>query len=122
MNEAGAGSKTHIFACDTDINSIAIASDNAVLNDVVDSIDFQIGSISEETPCFDFVCANLTLDVIVPNLSLLLEKMGRTLVMSGILVEQEAEIVAELTAKGVQHVRIERAGEWIAVTVVNKRS
>src|SRR5439155_25110506 len=41
----------HIAACDTDAEAIAIAKENARLNDVADKIDFQVGSVDEETPC-----------------------------------------------------------------------
>src|SRR4051812_21392485 len=61
-----------ILACDTDADSIKIARENAVLNNVGENIEFADGPIDEATPKFDFVCANLTVDVIVPILSLLL--------------------------------------------------
>src|SRR4051812_29028292 len=51
---------TGIFACDTDADSIKIARENAVLNDVSKNIEFADGPIDDATPAFDFVCANLT--------------------------------------------------------------
>ena len=63
-----------IVGCDTDEDSIKIARENAELNDAAEKIEFYVGSISDETPQFDFVCANLTADVIVPILPLLIEK------------------------------------------------
>jgi ribosomal protein L11 methyltransferase len=102
------------LAIDTDVDSVAIAKDNAELNDVR-GVDFQIGSITDETPVFDFVCANLTLDVILPILPLLLNKAGKTLVLSGILVEQKNEIVNALVDLGVNDAEINEAGEWISV-------
>jgi ribosomal protein L11 methylase PrmA len=87
------------------------------MNRVGDAIEFSIGSLSSDTSVFDFVCANLTLDVILPILPLLFEKAGKTLVLSGILTEQEGEIVSALTKLGVRDVEIARAGEWIRVVV-----
>jgi ribosomal protein L11 methyltransferase len=107
-----------ILAYDTDADSIKIARENAQANGVGDRIDFRLGPISGETPVFDFVCANLTLDVILPVLNLLLEKTRRTLVLSGILIEQEHSIVTALTAAGVRNLSIQRAGEWIAIIVL----
>src|SRR5215213_9793630 len=52
-----------ILGCDTDEDSIKIAKENAELNETP-NIKFYVGSISDETPEFDFVCANLTADVI----------------------------------------------------------
>jgi ribosomal protein L11 methyltransferase len=104
-------------ACDTDPDSIKIARENAELNDVGDIVNFVEGEISSETPQFDFVCANLTLDAIVPILPLLLEKAQEYLVLSGILAEQETEIVHALSENGVNDPSIDRSGEWIALTV-----
>jgi ribosomal protein L11 methyltransferase len=110
-------SNLKLFACDTDADSVSIARDNALLNDVGELIDFSVGSINGDTPSFDLVCANLTLDSIDPILPSLLKKATKTLVLSGILVEQEsgiADALARLDHKGQE---ISRAGEWICVVV-----
>ena len=107
------------LAIDTDVDSVAIAKDNASLNEIK-GIDFQIGSLTDDTPVFDFVSANLTLDVILPILPLLLSKAGKTLVLSGILVEQKAEIVQALARLGVNAPQIHEAGEWISVSCQNR--
>lgn len=106
-----------LAACDTDVDSISIAKENAELNGVGGSIDFRVGSISDDTPVFDLICANLTLDVIEPLLSLLLAKAGKTLVLSGILSEQQQQIVAALKKLGYQNFEISQSGEWISVLV-----
>ena len=104
------------FACDTDEDSIAIARENALANGA-GNIRFEVGSISESTPRFDFVCANLTVDVIVPLLELLLEKSVRVLVLSGILAEQREIISQALRERSVKDFSVENAGEWISVIV-----
>lgn len=110
------GSKFQVVGYDTDEDSITIAKENAEINDA-ENIEFYVGSISKETVEFDFVCANLTADVIVPILPLLVEKSKRTLVLSGILKEQENLIVEELKKFGVENSRIKTDGEWISVSV-----
>lgn len=110
-------SVTKILAFDTDVDSIAIAKENAVLNGTSERIEFCIGSISADTPQFDFVCANLTIDVIVPILPQLIEKTRETLVLSGILREQEESIVSELRKSKITNYKIEQAGEWISVVL-----
>ena len=110
-------SKMRIAGCDTDENSIKIAHENAELNETP-NIEFYVGSISEETPNYDFICANLTIDVIVPLLELLLKKSSKFLVMSGILKEQEDVIVAELKKYGIENPKIETSGEWISVQLL----
>jgi ribosomal protein L11 methyltransferase len=106
-----------ILACDTDTDSIKIAGENATPNGVDDKIEFSVGSVTSETPEFDFVCANLTLDVITPLLPLLLEKSRRLLLLSGILAEQEAAITDELRKLQITNFDIERSGEWISASI-----
>ncbi len=108
-----------ILACDTDENSIEIARKNAVLNHVADDISFYVGSISADTPDFDFVCANLTADVILPILPLLIEKAHKKLVLSGILKEQESLIAEKLRGLQITDFKVQTNGEWILVLVDN---
>lgn len=106
-----------ILACDTDEDSIKIAEENAAINGASE-IDFYVGSITKDTPVFEFVCANLTADVIIPILPLLLEKSSKFLVLSGILVEQRDLIVSELENSGVKSPKIKTDGEWISVLII----
>ena len=107
----------NIFACDTDADSVKIARENAVLNGLGEHITFADGPIDESTPTHDLVCANLTIDVIVPILGSLLNKASRFLLLSGILAEQETEIAATLQHSGITKYRVEHSGEWISVVV-----
>ncbi len=109
-------SKFQIVGCDTDEDSIKIAKENATENDMK-NIKFYEGSISAKTELFDFVCANLTADVILPILPLLIEKSKQILVLSGILKEQENLIINELEKLQITNYKIETDGEWISVLV-----
>lgn len=111
-------SNSKFVGCDTDFDSIKIAEENAVLNKV-ENIEFYVGSISAETTHFDFVCANLTADVIVPLLPLLLEKTKKILVLSGILGEQQTLVTEKLKRYGIEASEIHTSGEWISVIVKN---
>lgn len=102
------------LAIDNDPDSISIARENAVLNEVGDAIEFVEDEMSMVETTFDVVCANLTLDVILPILPMLLETAEKHLVLSGILAEQEAQIVEAI---GKRAIDIRRAGEWICVIV-----
>jgi ribosomal protein L11 methyltransferase len=106
---------SHIVACDVDTDSINIACENAVANGVANTIEFYEGSIDDGTPMFDFVCANLTLDVITPLLPLLVEKSREFLLLSGILVEQEDSVRNELLKFEISNLEISHAGEWLSV-------
>lgn len=108
---------TIILACDTDADSVKIARENAALNSVAGQITLADGPIDDDTPRFDFVCANLTLDVISPMLPLLIGKAKECLVLSGILVTQETEILDQLTSLGIRNAEIRHSGEWLSVTI-----
>ncbi|MEO6050091.1 MAG: 50S ribosomal protein L11 methyltransferase [Pyrinomonadaceae bacterium] len=110
-------SVANIFACDIDAYSVKIARENAVANGVSEHIAFAVGSIREEAPVFDFVSANLTIDVIVPILPLLLEKSRQILLLSGILAEQKQIISDELLKSQMSNFKFETAGEWVSVIV-----
>ncbi len=110
-------SNLKLAACDTDVDSVAIAKENGELNGVDSLIDFGVGSISDDATVYDFVCANLTLDVIEPLLLLLLKKSSKTLVLSGILCEQELQIVAAFESMGRGPFEISRSGEWMSVVL-----
>lgn len=106
-----------ISGCDTDDDSITNARENAEMNGVADRIGFEVGPITEATPRYNFVCANLTLDVIAPLLDMLLDKTGRMLILSGILGDQKEEILSELAARGINDAAVRHSGEWISVTI-----
>ena len=106
-----------IAGCDTDELAVEIARENLRMNGVEGVVRLSTGPLTDQQPPSDIVCANLTLDVILPILPLLLSKSGRRLILSGILAEQEGEITSALANLGVTQPRIERAGEWIAVIV-----
>jgi len=108
--------KSKVVGCDLDEDSIKIAVENAEVNDAGE-IEFYVGSIEETTPKFDFVCANLTADVIVPLLPLLTAKFNQILVLSGILGEQQASVLAELKKFGIENGEVNTIGEWISITI-----
>ena len=112
-----ARARRKILAIDIDPDSIAIARENADRNGVANNIEFRCGELTKDISFFDFVCANLTLDVILPILPSLLEKSRGFLVLSGILAEQESRFTTELKRLGIENVSLEQSGEWIAVVI-----
>ncbi len=104
------------LGCDTDEDSVRIARENALLNET-EGIQFIDGPIDDMTAVHDFVCANMTIDVISPILPLLLSKTRRILILSGILVEQEDQIIDDLKKNAAAHFAVRREGEWIAVAL-----
>lgn len=106
-----------VDACDTDPAAVEIARENARLNGVGCQIEFRAGSVMEQTPSADLVCANLTAPVIVELLPSLLGATCGRLVLSGILVEQSELVQTSLMALGAGSFEIDQDGEWIALVV-----
>ena len=106
-----------IEACDTDADAVEIAGENARLNGVGEWISFRVGSVDDATASADFVCANLTADVIVPLLPALIGATCGRLVLSGILATQADLIRDALRHFGVGDYETRSAGEWIAIIV-----
>lgn len=105
-----------IEACDTDAEAVEIARENARLNDTGE-IDFRAGSVTEQTPSADLVCANLTAPVIVELLPSLLAATCGRLVLSGILAEQSELVQSRLLELGAEGFEMDQDGEWIALVV-----
>lgn len=115
-----------IAAYDNDEAAIEIARENARLNGVAERIEFRVGSLdmnaqaSRESPTAsaDFVCANLTADVISAMLPALISASCGRLVLSGILETQVDSIVEQLHDAGASDTSIIlQDGEWVALVV-----
>ena len=107
-----------IQACDTDAEAVAIAIENARINQEADRITFTVGSINDETASADLVCANLTADVIIQLAPTLLQVTCVRLILSGILVEQVTAVTERLLECGISHeVDTLYDGEWAALIV-----
>ena len=110
--------QARVEACDTDAEALAIAMENARLNDVAESISFGVGTVQESTASAAFVCANLTADVIVPLLPVLIGATCGRLLLSGILDTQLDEVVLALRAQGItSESEVMQDGEWMAVVI-----
>jgi ribosomal protein L11 methyltransferase len=104
-----------VEACDTDALAVSVAEENARRNGVAGRISFRVGSLDETTASADFVCANLTADVILPLLPALLAATCGRLVLSGILATQSDAVRARLRALGAGDCEVTQEGEWIAL-------
>ena len=108
----------HIEACDTDVEAITIAQENARLNGVSELITFRIGTLEDATASADLVCANLTADVIVALSPSLLSVTCGHLILSGILDSQVDAVKVRLQESGVSTLTdLIQDGEWVAVIV-----
>ena len=109
--------KARIMACDTDAEAVQIARENARLNEVETRIDFRVGSVDEQTPSADLVCANLTAPMIVELLPALLGVTCGRLILSGILDSQFEMVQARLMELAATVNEIMQDDEWLALVI-----
>ena len=107
--------EARVIACDTDVEAVAIARENARLNDV-SHIVFQEGPLDTQASA-DCVCANLTTDTIVQLLPQLVAATCGRLILSGILTVQLATITEALSANAISEYETMIDGEWASVVV-----
>jgi ribosomal protein L11 methyltransferase len=111
-------SSARIEACDTDAEAIEIARENAAANNVLERIEFRVGSVDQSTASFDLVCANLTADLILALLPELLNVTCGRLILSGILNEQSEAIATRLREHGISSDwEIMQDGDWACFVV-----
>jgi len=109
--------EARVEAFDTDAEAIAIARDNAGANQVLDQINFHVGSIDDAIASADLVCANLTADAILPRLRTLVSLTCGKLILSGILDTQVEVVQAGLRDCGISDFEVAQDGEWVALII-----
>lgn len=108
-----------VVGVDVDPVAVTVAEENAAVNDVASRIDFDTCGPEGVTGRFDVVVANLTADVILAlrdELCACVRDDG-TLLLSGVLVEQAADVVREMSAADMRVVERRDAGEWTALAL-----
>lgn len=109
-----------VQAYDTDPSALVIATENARLNGVANSITFHPGSIPDiqMAASADCVCANLSTEVILTMLPALISATCGQLILSGILDHQVEAVCAALRDAGItQQPEVSTAGEWACIVV-----
>ena len=118
------GAKT-VVAIDSDPHAIAIAKNNARRNRIV-GIQFKIEDATKHrTPeKFDVITANLFSELLIRGIPLWKPRLKRTgaLILSGILRNQESDVVRRLEMSGFATQEIRRRGKWIALLAVRQKA
>jgi len=103
-----------VIAIDDDPVAIATARENARRNKL-DNIDFRVADVRRWPfpPKIEIITANLFSELLIEILPKL--KRAQRLILSGILREQEAQLVRALKRNGIAIVETRRRGKWIAI-------
>jgi ribosomal protein L11 methyltransferase len=111
----GAG---EILGVDTDENAVIAARRNAISNGLAARITLQCGSLGDVAAAYDLVVANILAPVIIEMAASGLAdrvRRGGTVVASGILVEQAAEVTEALGKAGLRVVAQRTQEAWCAL-------
>jgi ribosomal protein L11 methyltransferase len=117
-----------VLAADTDKPSVAVARQNADINGVgslvraVRSHGFQAAALRRNAP-FDLIAANILakpLCRLAPGFARNLAPGGR-LLLSGLMVDQEAEVLAAQTRAGLRLLERRRLGDWSTLLLTKPR-
>ena len=122
---AARASSINVIASDIDSIAVEVANANIVANDLInrvtciESIGFNAQDLSNSAP-FDLIFANILKGPLIdlaPDIARNL-KTGGIVVLSGILIEQAAEILGIYEAQGISLLEREDIGEWVALTLL----
>ena len=122
---AARASSINVIASDIDSIAVEVANANIVANDLInrvtciESIGFNAQDLSNSAP-FDLIFANILKGPLIdlaPEIARNL-KTGGIVVLSGILIEQAAEILGIYEAQGISLLEREDIGEWVALTLL----
>tara|TARA_B110000259_G_scaffold88106_3_gene102482 strand:- start:5267 stop:6136 length:870 start_codon:yes stop_codon:yes gene_type:complete len=115
----------NVIASDIDSIAVEVANANIVANDLInrvtciESIGFNALDVLNAAP-FDLIFANILKGPLIdlaPEIARNL-KTGGIVVLSGILIEQSAEILGIYEAQGITLLEREDIGEWVALTLL----
>ena len=110
-----------VIAIDRDPVAIATARANARRNKI-DNIDFRVLDVRrwQFPPRIEIITANLFSELLIEILPKL--KRAQCLILSGILREQEPQLLRALKRNGIAIVETRRRGKWIAIACHPERS
>ncbi|MBE0409796.1 MAG: 50S ribosomal protein L11 methyltransferase [Anaerolineales bacterium] len=119
---------TRALGVDLDPQALLAARTNAEMNAVTESLELQVGSLSEillgrfSLTSAPLVAANILAPVLVRMLADGLGKTltpGGSLILAGILVEQAVEVITAALGQGLRLVNENHMGDWIALSFTN---
>ncbi len=106
---------------DVDPDAVAVCQENADLNGVRDRVQAATTAVEDVPGSYPIVLANIQATVLIPLATAIAGRVAESglLVLSGILVGQEGDVLAAYP--GFETLATPREGEWIALTLKRRR-
>lgn len=103
-----------IVAIDNDSWSIENAAENIKRNDCT-AIDLRLTDTAAMEDNFDIILANINKNVILENLEVLAKQLSPngSLILSGLLVEDEEDIITKSKKNGLKFLKTGKKGNWL---------
>lgn len=110
-----------VLALDKDPQAVEVARENVLRNGVADRVTVMEGSLAQAHGRFDVVVVNILARVIVEMLEQgLAERLapGGRLILAGLIVDQEAEVVAALHRAGLRPAGRQQIDDWVGLVAL----
>ena len=110
-----------VTAVDIDLTAVENARENAILNGLEDKIIIECGSIEKSglSGMYDVVAANIiknTLVNLLPDINASAKESG-IIILSGLLVEEEDELMQLLKSYNYRNVEKNADGQWLSLVI-----
>ena len=107
----------HVVACDIDSEACRVAAENVALNDLGSLVTVTGQALEQITGQYDLVLANILAGEIIRLAKPLVDRLaplGR-LVLSGILIEQEQQVLDGFNAFNLKQLSVSHRDEWTCI-------
>ncbi len=107
-----------VLAVDSDPIAVRTARENVITNKVQEVVSVICGSLAETSESYDLVMVNILAKVIVEMMQGGLAtriRPGGVLIATGIIADQEPEVVVALEQKGLTLVEWQRIEDWVCL-------
>jgi ribosomal protein L11 methyltransferase len=103
---------SRVVAVDNDPVSVQLAKEAALENDIED-VDLSTKPLAKISGTFDLVVANILANTLIELAGAIVAKVGKRLVLAGILAPQAEAVTAEYVRRGLTALPPAADGEWV---------
>ncbi|MBK7859081.1 MAG: 50S ribosomal protein L11 methyltransferase [Archangiaceae bacterium] len=103
---------SRVVATDNDPVAVALAKEAARENDI-DGVEISTKSLKQVSGTFDLVVANILANTLIELAPLIVPKVGKRLVLAGILAPQAESVSGTFVKRGLTALEPTAQGEWV---------
>lgn len=112
----------HVDAVDVETVAVRATKENAERNGVGDHLDVRLGSVGQGEPfqgTYNVVFANIIARILIELVDGLINatKVGGSLVLAGIIVERETDVIDAFTQRGATVVNRRQHEDWVSLVL-----